>query len=78
MDSIKFSDEVKHAQENNIPIVALESTIITHGMPYPDNLKTARLVENSIRKIGAVPATISVMNGFINVGMTDNQLRKQD
>ncbi len=76
MDSIKFSDEVKHAQENNIPIVALESTIITHGMPYPDNLKTARLVENSIRKIGAVPATISVMNGFINVGMTDNQLRE--
>ena len=76
MDLIKFSNEVEYAQENNIPIVALESTIITHGMPYPDNLKTARLVEESIRKLGAVPATISVMNGLINVGMTDNQLQE--
>lgn len=56
------------------PIVALESTIITHGMPYPQNVLTARLVEAEIRAHGATPATIAVLDGVIHIGLTDVQL----
>ena len=56
------------------PIVALESTIITHGMPYPQNVATARLVEAEIRAHGATPATIAVLDGVIHIGLTDAQL----
>ena len=56
------------------PVVALESTIITHGMPYPQNLETARLVEATVREHGAEPATIAVLNGALHVGLTDDQL----
>lgn len=61
-------------QNTTNPIVALESTIITHGMPYPQNLETARIIENDIREAGATPATIAIMNGAIHVGLTDNEL----
>lgn len=69
-----FSPEVTEARSNGTPIVALESTIITHGMPYPQNLDTARAVEQEVRDAGAVPATIAVMEGQIQIGLTDTDL----
>ena len=69
-----FSPEVAAARAAGRPIVALESTIITHGMPYPQNVETARLVEQAIRDAGAVPATIAVMAGAIHVGLDAVQL----
>jgi pseudouridine-5'-phosphate glycosidase len=71
---LRFSSEVKHALENNKPIVALESTIITHGMPYPQNLTTAQDVEDVVRDNGAVPATIAVMNHEIHIGLEPDDL----
>ena len=71
---IKYSDEVVKAKKNNLPIVALESTIITHGMPYPENLKTALAVENIIRDQKSVPATIGVLDGNIQIGHSFTQL----
>ena len=74
MIPITYSAEVAAARANNAPIVALESTIITHGMPYPQNVETARLVEKDVRDNKAVPATIAVMNGILHVGLEDDQL----
>ena len=71
---IKYSEEVIKAKEDNLPIVALESTIITHGMPYPENLKTALAVENIIRDQKSVPATIGVLDGNIQIGHSFTQL----
>lgn len=69
-----FSPEVAHARAAGIPVVALESTIISHGMPYPQNVATAREVEAIIRAEGAVPATIAVIGGKICIGLDDAQL----
>ena len=74
MIKIEYSSDVKQAIKNNEPIVALESTIITHGMPWPENLKTAKSVESVIRKYGATPATIAIINGVIKVGLEDESL----
>ena len=71
---ITFPPDVAAAKENGTPIVALESTIITHGMPYPQNVETARLVEEDVRSGGAVPATIAVLNGTLHIGLTDAEL----
>ncbi|WP_370252617.1 pseudouridine-5'-phosphate glycosidase [Nioella sp.] len=71
---IRFSPEVAEALAQNAPVVALESTIITHGMPFPQNLDTARRVEAEIRAAGAVPATIAVLEGRLHVGLTDGEL----
>jgi pseudouridylate synthase len=71
---LKLTPEVAAALAENRPVVALESTIITHGMPFPQNVETARLVENEIRTHGAVPATIAVMNGEIHIGLTPEEL----
>ena len=71
---IKRSTEVEAAQSNGQPVVALESTIITHGMPWPDNAETARVVEEDIRAAGAVPATIAVVNGVLHVGLEPDDL----
>lgn len=71
---LTFSSEVLEARTNGQPVVALESTIITHGMPYPDNLNTAKRVEDVIRKNGAVPATIAVMRGRIHIGLDAEEL----
>ena len=71
---IKYSEEVIKAKKDNLPIVALESTIITHGMPYPENLKTALAVENIIRDQKSVPATIGVLDGNIQIGHSFTQL----
>lgn len=74
MIDLKFSDEVTAACAANTPVVALESTIITHGMPYPQNVETARLVEATIRAAGATPATIAVIEGDLCIGLDDGQL----
>ncbi|RZF35016.1 hypothetical protein LSTR_LSTR013033 [Laodelphax striatellus] len=68
--------EVKVALKNNLPVVALESTIITHGMPYPSNLETALDVENIVRDQGAVPATIGVIDGRVKVGLRSDELER--
>ncbi len=72
--TLTYSDEVAVARAENRAIVALESTIITHGMPYPQNLKTARDVERVVRDNGAVPATIAIMGGKIHIGLSDSEL----
>jgi len=73
---VSYSAEVAEAKAAGEAIVALESTIITHGMPYPGNLKMARSVEGIIRAEGAVPATIAVINGVLHVGLEDAQLEQ--
>lgn len=66
--------EVEKALANNLPVVALESTIISHGMPYPQNKETALHVEQIVRDNGAVPATIALIGGKIKVGLTENEI----
>ncbi|MDO8985497.1 pseudouridine-5'-phosphate glycosidase [Cypionkella sp.] len=74
LDLLSFSPEVAAARAAGTAIVALESTIITHGMPFPQNVEAARAVEAEIRAHGATPATIAVMGGRILIGLTDAQL----
>ena len=69
-----YAPDVAAARADGKPIVALESTIITHGMPYPQNLEVARQVEEDIRAAGATPATIAVIDGVLHIGLTDAQL----
>lgn len=71
---LTLSPEVAKARADGAPIVALESTIITHGMPFPQNVETARRVEAEVRAHGAVPATIAIMDHRIHIGLTDAQL----
>ncbi|MFW5786673.1 MAG: pseudouridine-5'-phosphate glycosidase [Halanaerobiales bacterium] len=66
--------EVKEALSSGKPVVALESTIIAHGMPYPENVQTAIDLENTIRKQGAVPATVGIINGQIKVGLSESEI----
>ena len=73
-DLIIFSNEVAEAKEKDLPIVALESTIISHGMPYPQNVEMAKETEQIIRNNGAVPATIAIIDGKIKVGLEDEDL----
>ena len=73
---LHFSEEVLAARAAGKPVVALESTIISHGMPYPQNVQTAREVEQIIRDGGAVPATIAIIDGKICVGLSDAQLEQ--
>jgi pseudouridine-5'-phosphate glycosidase len=74
IDLLQFSPEVAMARAEGVAIVALESTIITHGMPFPQNVEAARRVEAEVRAHGAVPATIAIMGGRILIGLTDQQL----
>ena len=71
-----FSSEVTKARAEGTPVVALESTIITHGMPYPQNIETARRVEDAVRAEGAVPATIAIMDHRVQVGLEADDLEK--
>ena len=71
-----FSPEVAEARAAKMPIVALESTIITHGMPYPRNVETARSVEQAVRETGAVPATIAVIDGRLRVGLDGQEIER--
>lgn len=73
---LQFSPEVEAARAERRPVVALESTIITHGMPYPQNVATARRVEAEVRAGGAVPATIAVIGGRIHIGLSDAELEQ--
>ena len=75
MPPLKFSSEVAMARAAGLPVVALESTIVTHGMPYPQNVETAEMVEADIRAAGAVPATIAIMAGHIYIGLERKQLQ---
>lgn len=68
------SDEVRNALKNGDPVVALESTIISHGMPYPKNVETAMLVEKTVRENGAVPATVAVIGGNMTAGCTPQEI----
>jgi pseudouridine-5'-phosphate glycosidase len=71
---LEINPEVKKALAEGKPVVALESTIISHGMPYPQNLETAIEVENIVRSNGAVPATIAIFNGKCHAGLSKEQL----
>jgi pseudouridylate synthase len=74
--SVQIKPEVADALQARRPVVALESTLITHGLPYPDNLTTARAIEAAVRdmNVGAIPATIAILRGQIIVGLDDTQL----
>ncbi len=72
---LQISEEVQTALNENKPIVALESTIISHGMPYPQNYETAKEVENMVRINGSVPATIAILNGKIKIGLGEDDLQ---
>ena len=71
---LDLAPEVAEALENGRPVVALESTIISHGMPYPKNVETAMLVEKTIRDNGAVPATIAVIGGRLKAGLSREEI----
>jgi pseudouridine-5'-phosphate glycosidase len=71
---ITYTDEVKKALGKGKPVVALESTIISHGMPYPQNLENARNLEEAVRETGAVPATIALLGGSIRIGLSNDEL----
>lgn len=75
MIDIRYSAEVQSAKDEGRAIVALESTIITHGMPYPQNVEVAAQVEQDIRDAGAVPATMAVLDGVLHVGLEPEQLQ---
>ena len=73
---MKINPEISKALKENKPVVALESTIISHGMPYPKNVETALLVEKTIRESGAIPATIGIIDGEPIVGMTPEEIEE--
>jgi pseudouridine-5'-phosphate glycosidase len=73
---IRYTDEVKKALGKGKPVVALESTIISHGMPYPQNLENARALEEAVREEGAVPATIAILDGRISIGLSNEELEE--
>lgn len=73
---LRLSPEVADALRQSRPVVALESTLITHGLPYPDNAETALAMESAVRASGAVPATIAVLKGSITVGLTHDEIER--
>merc|ERR550537_1763298 len=74
--SLRIRRDVELALAEGRPVVALESTIISHGMPYPQNLQTAREVEADVRQHGAIPATIAILGGEIIIGLSDAELER--
>ncbi len=73
---ILFGEEVETALHQGKPVVALESTVISHGLPYPTNLETAKKLESIVRENGAVPATIAVFDGILHVGLSEFQISR--
>jgi pseudouridine-5'-phosphate glycosidase len=71
---LHIQPEVAAALAQNEPVVALESTVITHGLPYPDNVATAVKMQTAVREGGAIPATIAIIKGQVHVGLTDDEL----
>jgi pseudouridine-5'-phosphate glycosidase len=76
MPALRIAEEVRAAIAGRRPVVALETTIVTHGMPYPENIATARSLEYEIRGRGAVPATIAVLRGAVRIGLSDSELEE--
>ena len=74
---MRINKEVEYALKNNLPVVALESTIISHGMPYPKNVETAMKVEAEVRENGAIPATIGIIDGEPVIGMSPEEMVKE-
>ncbi|MFA1821508.1 pseudouridine-5'-phosphate glycosidase [Virgibacillus oceani] len=74
MQYLKINEEVQTALDEGKPVVALESTIISHGFPYPQNVELAMEVEKTIREEGAIPATIAIIDGHIHVGLTEDEI----
>jgi pseudouridylate synthase len=74
--ALEYSPEVATALQSGRPVVALESTIISHGLPRPENLRVAREVEATVRRLGAVPATIAILDGRVRVGLSDDELTR--
>ncbi len=74
MIPLHFSPEVLLALDQHQPVVALESTIITHGMPYPENIQVAHKIEQTIREQGAIPATIAILHGRIHIGLSESEI----
>jgi pseudouridine-5'-phosphate glycosidase len=72
--AIRYGEHVTRARRDGRPVVALESTIISHGLPHPDNLRVAREIEQTVRDNGAVPATIGMIGGELTVGLDDRQI----
>ncbi|WP_027834647.1 pseudouridine-5'-phosphate glycosidase [Maritalea myrionectae] len=72
---LQFGAHVAEALKNNTPIVALETTVVTHGMAYPSNLETALAMENAVKEAGACPATLGIVDGQVTVGLTEEQLK---
>ncbi len=75
MNYLDIKPEVKSALEADKPVVALESTIIAHGMPYPENIETALEVEEIVRNQGAVPATVAILDGQLKIGLTEEEIK---
>jgi pseudouridine-5'-phosphate glycosidase len=75
-DYFMIHPEVEHALRDSLPVVALESTVITHGLPYPENEKLGRDLEGEIRDKGCIPATIAILDGFIHIGLAEAQLER--
>jgi pseudouridine-5'-phosphate glycosidase len=74
--NLKISEEVADALENKIPVVALESTVIAHGLPFPKNLETAQKLEKTVRENGAIPATVAVFDGEFCIGLNNEQIER--
>ncbi|MEQ8677623.1 MAG: pseudouridine-5'-phosphate glycosidase [Aggregatilineales bacterium] len=74
--NLTISEELKNALHENRAVVALESTVITHGLPYPQNVETATAMENAVRSAGAIPATIAVLQGKITVGISGDEIER--
>lgn len=74
--ALEYSPEVAAALQSGRPVVALESTIISHGLPRPENLRVAREVEATVRQHGAVPATIAILDGSVRIGLSDDELTR--
>ena len=75
-DLISLSGPVRNALRDGAPVVALESTVIAHGLPHPDNLEAAAAMEDAVRQAGAVPATIAVLDGRIRIGLSEEDRAK--
>jgi len=75
-DDLVTASEIKRAQKISLPIVALESTVLTHGLPRPQNLQLARDMERAVREQGATPATIGFLDGYLHIGMNDAELER--
>ena len=73
---VETASDVARSLENNQPVVALETAVVTHGLPAPDNLSIARELAETVRQNGAVPATVAFLNGVLHIGMNDEELRQ--